>query len=164
MEIRKGRLKDLESIMGIVANAIVRMDSEGIDQWDDIYPGKEIFFSDIEQGYLYVFDDQEGIKGFVALNEHQEKEYAGIPWKYDTGRQLIIHRLCTDPRYKRTGVAMALIGYAELWAKEHQYASIRLDAFTGNPAACALYERKGYEKRGIVTFRKGAFFCFEKKL
>ncbi|MGD9608457.1 MAG: GNAT family N-acetyltransferase [Desulfovibrionaceae bacterium] len=164
MEIRKGYLKDLESIMGIVENAIVSMDSEGIDQWDDIYPNDETLVSDIEQSYLYVFDDQGEIKGFVVLNEHQEKEYVAIPWKYDTGRQLVIHRLCTDPRYKRRGIATALIDYAELWAKAHQYASIRLDAFTGNPAACALYERKGYEKRGIVTFRKGAFFCFEKKL
>lgn len=164
MNIRKGYLDDFESIISIVADAIVFMDSEGIDQWDDIYPSDEILARDIEQNYLYVFEDQEGIKGFMTLNEHQEKEYSTIPWKYGTGRQLVIHRLCTDPRYTRRGIATTLIDYAEHWAKEHRYASIRLDAFTGNPAACALYERKGYEKRGIVTFRKGAFFCFEKKL
>ena len=42
--------------------------------------------------------------------------------------------------------------------------AIRLDSFINNPNACRLYLKNGYEKRGIVNFRKGQFWCMEKKL
>lgn len=41
---------------------------------------------------------------------------------------------------------------------------IRLDAFTGNPRALKLYDGLGYRRSGYVTFRKGLFVCFEKRL
>ena len=54
--------------------------------------------------------------------------------------------------------------FAEEDAATKGYHTIRLDAFTQNPAAVALYERCGYRNAGTVRFRKGIFFCYEKKL
>lgn len=46
--------------------------------------------------------------------------------------------------------------FAERFADENGYEAIRLDAFTGNPGAVALYERRGYRKAGVVRFRRWA--------
>jgi hypothetical protein len=40
--------------------------------------------------------------------------------------------------------------------------SIRLDAFTENRCALHLYDGNGYKTKGVVTFRKGNFYCYEK--
>ncbi len=54
--------------------------------------------------------------------------------------------------------------FVEQYAEVHGYDVIRLDAFTRNPAAVRLYEGRGYRKAGIVSFRKGPFYCFEKRI
>jgi len=43
-------------------------------------------------------------------------------------------------------------------------ACIRLDAYTGNPRALALYEKRGYQRIGQAYFprRELPFDCFEK--
>ncbi|WP_242954159.1 GNAT family N-acetyltransferase [Clostridium puniceum] len=75
-----------------------------------------------------------------------------------------MNRLCVNPKYKGKGIATTLIKYAEEFGKVNKYESIRLDVFTNNSNACRLYLKNSYEQRGIITFRKGQFWCMEKKL
>jgi ribosomal protein S18 acetylase RimI-like enzyme len=164
MEIIKGKMEDVEEIMNIIKAAVTDMELEGIYQWDNIYPNKEVICNDITERNLYVYFDESIIKGFITLNEFQDKEYESIKWKFVKPKNLIIHRLCIDPKYKRKGIASSLIKYAEKFGRENKYESIRLDAFSQNDNACKLYEKNGYEKRGNVTFGKGEFFCLEKQL
>ncbi|WFD08705.1 GNAT family N-acetyltransferase [Tepidibacter hydrothermalis] len=162
MLIRKARIEDLKIIMNIISNAINDMESKGIYQWDNTYPNKEVFSIDILKNNLYVYVDKNIIHGFIALNEHQEDEYESLKWKYISGKHLIVHRLCVDPKYQGKGIAKNLIQFTEKYAKENNYESIRLDAFSQNEQACKLYANFGYNKVGMITFRKGGFYCFEK--
>lgn len=164
MEIKKGKIEDVKVIMNIIKDAIIDMESEGIYQWDDIYPNEEVITNDINSENLYVYIDECVIKGFIVLNECQDKAYESINWEYNSGKHLIIHRLCINPQYKGKGIATTLIRYVEKLGRKNKYESIRLDAFSKNSHACKLYEKNGYNIRGIVTFRKGDFFCFEKAL
>ena len=43
MKYRLGSLTDIDRICGLVSSAIRLMDSQGIYQWDEIYPTKEDF-------------------------------------------------------------------------------------------------------------------------
>lgn len=164
MEIRKAKTEDIKVVIDIIKNAIIDMESEGIYQWDNIYPNEDVITKDIYEENLFVYFDEDIIKGFITLNEFQDKEYESINWKYNTGKNLIIHRLCISPEFKGKGIATALIIFAERLGKENKYESIRLDTFTQNHHACKLYEKNGFEKRGFVTFRKGEFICYEKEL
>ncbi|WP_242951926.1 GNAT family N-acetyltransferase [Clostridium felsineum] len=165
LKIKKGTLKDISLIMDIINNAIVDMESEGIYQWDRLYPDESVINDDINNKNLYVYTDENIIKAFLVLNEIQDTEYNSINWKYQKGRQLVVHRLCVDPKFKGKGIATALIKYAEKFAKEKDYNSMRLDCFSKNPHACNLYRKNNYIERGIMTIiRVGDFFCFEKAL
>jgi len=164
MKITESRIENLEEILSIIHNAIIDMESENIYQWDDIYPDRRTVISDINNQSLYVYFDEFVIKGIIAFDERQEKEYETINWRYGTGRQLIIHRLCVDPKYKKQGIARSLVAFAEQFGKMNGFESIRLDSFVDNIRACKLYLMGGYDAIGIVNFRKGKFICFEKKL
>lgn len=162
--IRKAKIEDKTAIMDIIAAAIIHMDQKGIYQWDKIYPDSETICEDILQKKLFVSVDDYAIKGIIVLNEEQAEEYEALKWRYAFGKQLIIHRLCVDPRYQGKGIAKNLINFAENFAKSSSYEAIRLDAFTQNERACKMYEQAGYEKVGTVNFRKGKFYCYEKAL
>jgi ribosomal protein S18 acetylase RimI-like enzyme len=162
MDIKKGEIEDVKQIMSIIKDAIVDMESEEIYQWDSIYPDEDVISNDIYEGNLHIYVDANIIKGFITINEHQDKEYEAVNWKYKNGTHLITHRLCVNPKYKGKGIASTLLKYAERFGRNNKYETIRLDSFIQNIHACNLYEKAGYEKVGIVSFRKGKFYCFEK--
>ena len=57
MNYRLGRLEDVDVISKMVDSAKALMSSQGIEQWDEIYPTKEDFEDDIEKKTLYVVLD-----------------------------------------------------------------------------------------------------------
>ena len=54
--------------------------------------------------------------------------------------------LDVHPEGRRQGLAIELMGRAERQALGAGCSELRLHVFTGNAAACALYERLGFER------------------
>lgn len=164
MEIIKASERDIERILNLCKDCSQNMVINLIDQWDDIYPNKEIFLNDIRNDSLYiaVTGNPEEIVACIVLNEDQDPEYKEVNWNYNSEKIAVIHRLMVHPRHEGKGIAQDLVRYIENLAQENQYGSIRLDVFTENLRAVCFYKKLGYEVAGRVIFRKGEFFCCEK--
>jgi ribosomal protein S18 acetylase RimI-like enzyme len=76
----------------------------------------------------------------------------------------VIHRLCVSPPFQNKGIGVQTMIAAEAIIKSMNIDTVRLDAFSKNPAALNLYRRLDYSEVGFVYFRKGRFIHFEKKL
>jgi GNAT superfamily N-acetyltransferase len=165
MKIIEARQDHIPAVAGLLSACMRTMRNNGIDQWDDIYPNEEVVTRDVNDLSLYVLEENDLYIGAVSLNQEQDVAYQQVNW---LGGEpvLVVHRLCIDPNYQGAGLGSRLMDFAEEHAKRNAYASIRLDAYTGNPAAFKLYERRGYRKAGQVYFprRTLPFFCFEKIL
>jgi GNAT superfamily N-acetyltransferase len=164
MRIVQARPEHVPGIMHVIAACIRAMRAEGIDQWDEVYPGEALIARDAAAGTLYVAEAQVGAcLGAVCLNEEENPGYAQVPWA-GGAPVLVVHRLCVDPACQGQGVAGRLMEFTEALAAARGYTSIRLDAYTGNPVAVRLYERRGYRMAGTVCFprRTLPFYCFEK--
>lgn len=150
--------------MSLIDGCIRDMESHGIHQWNEYYPTREIFQSDIKSGSLYEIREKDEILGIVTINEVQPPEYKGIGWSIQEGRIMAIHRLAVNPKWHRKGIAGKLLDQAEKLATDKGYASIRLDAYSGNPRALGLYEKRGYRRVGQLHFprRELPFYCYEK--
>jgi ribosomal protein S18 acetylase RimI-like enzyme len=162
--IRQSKKEDAVMLMAVIRAASSAMLAKDIDQWDEVYPNFDVLKKDIGNGELFVLEEDGALKGMVVLNEFQDKEYADVDWRYTVGKQLVVHRLCVHPEFQGMGVAKRLMDFAENYAQKNGYSSIRLDCFTQNPTSVALYTKLEYAKAGTVTFRKGIFYCFEKKV
>jgi ribosomal protein S18 acetylase RimI-like enzyme len=161
MIIRPANSEELPCLQVIVHQATRHMEEQGIPQWDAIYPDEKVLIRDLQEGSIHVIERFGEVNGFIVLNEFQSSEYTTVEWKVP-GRTLVVHRLTIAPIYQRRGLASLLMTFAEEMAAAEGYDCIRLDAFTRNPAANSLYEKRGYRKAGIVRFRKGDFYCYEK--
>ncbi|EGW36222.1 GNAT family N-acetyltransferase [Desulfosporosinus sp. OT] len=164
IEIIKALEKDIEGILQLYKDCSHNMMDNLIDQWDDVYPNKEIFLDDIKRDSLYiaVSDNSEQIVACIVLNEHQDPEYKEVKWKHDSKKAAVIHRLMVHPKHEGKGIAQSLVIFIEKLAKENQYGAIRLDVFANNLRAVSFYKKLGYVVTGKVIFRKGQFFCCEK--
>lgn len=80
------------------------------------------------------------------------------------GKVLIIHRLAVHPLFQNQGFAKRLMDFAEDYAINENFSSIRLDAYSANEKVLRFYEAREYKKRGEVYFpdRKLPFYCYEK--
>lgn len=166
MEIRQGQPGQLNSIFAIFMNCKLAMDAAGIFQWTEVYPNRAVIESDIDKGELYCLSENGCCMGVVALSDVQDPEYATVNWHFNEGKILVVHRLAIDPLYQGRGYARKLMDFAEAFAREHGYASIRLDAYSKNPRALQVYELRDYIKRGEVYFsgREFVFYCYEKRI
>jgi len=153
-------IAQLPDVMALIKWAVAQMEKQQIFQWDDIYPDEATLKADMETETLYGISVSQQLAGIVALNTAEPPEYQDIPWQYNNA--LVVHRLCVHPDYQNIGIARKLMQFAEQFARENQYTSIRLDTMVENPIAGNLYRKLNYTEQGLVTFRKGNFVCFEK--
>ncbi len=165
IQINHANNSDIPEVMKIIRACTEAMKQAGIFQWDDIHPNKEQLEQDTQTRSLYVARKGDIYLGAVSFNEKQEEAYQLVEWQ-GCNPVLVVHRLCVDPAFQGHGVAKEIMNFGEKIALERGYASIRLDAYSGNPRAVGLYEGLGYQKVGSVTFprRHLPFYCFEKIL
>ncbi|KFF11325.1 acetyltransferase [Chryseobacterium soli] len=161
--IRKAIPADLFQIEKVLEAVKADMHNNNIDQWDAEYPNKNILKRDIESQVGWVLTENGEIVSYMVLNESCDEEYNLLSWRY-ASPFLIIHRLFVSPLVQGKGVSSTMIQYAEQYAFENNYQSIRLDAFSLNETANLVYLKKRYEFVGTVIFRKGVFNCYEKAI
>ncbi|EDP70557.1 carbon-nitrogen hydrolase family protein [Flavobacteriales bacterium ALC-1] len=164
--IDKGQLSDLETLFQIYINGKTELERKGICQWTDNYPTISLIENDLKKGILYVLKNDNEIIGAINISEEQEKEYQSINWKFNESKILVIHRLVVDPKYQKQGYARQLMDFAENFASDNNYTSIRLDAYTQNTRVVQFYKKRGYLISGNVIFpeRIEEFYCMEKKV
>jgi ribosomal protein S18 acetylase RimI-like enzyme len=170
MCISKASLSNIPSIMALIHDAVKKMIDGGLYQWDEHYPNTGVITDDITAGNLFKISEKDRmagtgrIAGIIVLNEQCFPEYNELKWEDEGGKFLIVHRLCVHPDCQGQGYGQKLMQFAEEHAKKSGYSSIRLDTFTSNQKALALYDSLNYRRAGTVTFRMGVFQCFEKTL
>lgn len=138
---------------------------QGILQWDKLYPTAEIVRADIADRRLYLLTLSGICRAVVTIDVKKEAQYSTVLWT-TAEPALIVHRLCVEPGFQGHGYGRQLMDYVETYARHHRYTSLRLDAYSGNPRAVALYQRLGYHEAGRVFFPRRVlpFKCFELSL
>lgn len=155
---------DIDKICSLIANAVNKMESQQIFQWDNLYPTKADFIADIQKQQLFIGMTNNDISVIYTLNKDSDKEYRNGAWKYLNSECRIIHRLCVNPKYQNRGIAKMTLLHIEEELREIGVETIRLDVFSNNPFALSLYQNNGYKKVGNADWRKGRFYLMEKHL
>jgi GNAT superfamily N-acetyltransferase len=88
------------------------------------------------------------VHGPIGSARFQVLDYLGKPRVY-------VNHLMVSPKFRRRGVATALMDAAEGWARKQGAGSIALDTYAESPLSVPFYEAVGYERASIV---------FEKRL
>ncbi len=100
--------------------------------------------------------------GIIGLDENQFSEWQKHGWVDIKGKPLAVHRVCVAVNFQGQGMAKKLMGFAEDYAGEKGYTSIRLDAFAGNKISVGMYESLGYRRCGAFNAHQRDCYCFEK--
>tara|TARA_R110002072_G_scaffold266303_3_gene425215 strand:- start:2274 stop:2777 length:504 start_codon:yes stop_codon:yes gene_type:complete len=163
--ISPGEIHEIDEIITLTKACGSYMRENGIDQWDENYPDRDRILVDLESKTLFAYRENSTIIGIVVLNENQDEEYAEINWSTnDDNRNIVLHRLAVHPNQQGKGIAREIMDFAEQFAKEQNYDSIRLDTFSQNQRSQKFYTNRGYTDLGPIylKYKKDhPYFCYE---
>lgn len=165
--IRKATASDLTAIKELTEACANHMQEKDIFQWNEHYPSLERLQEDIKKEELYVLEENNVIEGIIVLTPGMDHEYIPIEWLTPNCNNLYVHRLATNPQEWGSGNGRKLMDFAEAFAKEQGYVSVRLDTFSKNERNQRFYETRGYKRLGNIYFPKQSehpFYCYEKVL
>jgi len=167
MSIRQAIITDLDIVKKIAEACAIDMANYSIFQWNEKYPSRDVFKNDIEAGALYVIEINKTIVGCIMLSDVKDDSYKDVKWLTKDFKNLYVHRLAVNPDYQKKGHGRRLMDFAESFAVENNFTSIRLDTFSLNHRNNKFYKSRGYTQLGDVFFPIQSdlpFHCYEKVL
>ena len=162
--IRHAKILEIPDILTIARACSNHMISQGIHQWNEAYPSRQIFENDLSRNELYVLECNGNVTGMITITSFMDPEYGQVDWITQNGTAVYIHRLAVKPENQGKGYAQKLMAFAEDLAQKKGYTSIRLDTFSQNKRNQKFYEQRGYQKCSDVYFPKQSgfpFHCYE---
>ncbi len=162
--IVKATISDLPQIVAMTQDCAKNLIALGIFQWNENYPSREILERDIELEQIWKLEINTTIAGIIVLTEIEDLEYKNVKWLTKNPNNLYVHRLAIYPDYQGKGYARKLMDFAEAYAEENKYESIRLDTFSQNKRNQKFYESRNYLKLESIYFLKQSefpFYCYE---
>lgn len=156
--------KELADLFRCATDAMI---ASGIHQWNYTYPLPVHFRKDLEMASCWVAYASGQIAGTITLDFNQDVQYKKVGWNVYDRKPLVVHRLAVHPQWQGKGLGQHLMHFAEGVARQRQVRSIRLDAFSQNPASNAIYYKLGYRRAAGYCFFHGIgipFYCYDKAL
>lgn len=163
-QIRSATLADIDQLLLLTKACAKQMIINNIFQWNENYPNRSAFETDVDRKELFVIWEHSEIIGCIVISTFMDEEYKTVDWETPNDSNLYIHRLAVHPKAQGKGYAQQLMQFAENYAIENNYHSIRLDTFSKNLRNQKFYELRGYKKLGNIYFPKQSvypFYCYE---
>lgn len=162
--IRLANKSDIPEILEMTGACAQHMISNGIYQWNEHYPSEKAFEKDLDRGELYVLEMDEKIIGSIVISTLMDEEYVPVEWLTPNENNVYIHRLGVHPEVQGKGYAQQMMQFAEEYARNQNFVSVRLDTFSQNKHNQRFYEKRGFQRLGDIFFPKQSehpFHCYE---
>lgn len=160
--IRKATPEDITQIMSIIRSAQEALRELGIDQWQDGYPTSESIQEDIDLSVGYVACTEGKIIGYAAIVLTGEPAYLQIENEWLYGKEyVVVHRLCVDREYRRSGIALKLMKHAADTARTAQHNAFRIDTHRGNIRMLAMLTKLGFREVGTILYDRDERVAYE---
>ena len=151
---RKATMADLNTIAAIYDEIHTEIEAgrASIGWIRGIYPTRATAQASIENGDMYVMEENGVIRAAARINQHQGPEYNQAVWSFDAepDRVLVLHTLVVSPKCKGQGIGTAFVAFYEKTARGMGCTALRMDTNAINTAARALYKKLGYAEACIV--------------
>ncbi len=150
--IRKANVRDIDAVERHYDELLAFEAEYGTrTNWKPgVYPTRRVAEGGVEDGSLFVMEENGELRASMLLNHVQLESYAVIPWAYEAEpeRVLVIHTLCVPPSQAGRGVGSRMVRFALEEASRRGCETLRLDTWEHNEPAAKLYGRLGFRYAG----------------
>lgn len=155
-QLRWSQVEDINRIMEIIdANKAV-LKAEGIDQWQNNYPNRNVILNDILIFENYVYEVSDEIVGTLMLSFEEDATYHNIDgsWLNDDS-YATIHRIAVDPLHKHKHHASNMLNEVIKKCLEQDVKNIRVDTHPDNKAMTQFLLKNDFKHCGVIYLKDG---------
>jgi ribosomal protein S18 acetylase RimI-like enzyme len=152
MRLEQATQKDFEAIIAFYDDVTERTPDMAVyARWiKGKHPTQESIRTYIDEGSMYLYREEGGIVGAMAVTMYQGEDYHAIEWARQVGNDeaAVIHTLAVSPDRQGEGIGSEMIREAIHLAQANGMKAVRLDALASNTPAHRIYECLGFVQRG----------------
>lgn len=152
MEFRLAKEIDREKIEKIYEDGSLKLKSLGINQWQGKEKPNLNDFTNLEDNkIIYVLEDEKEIVSTLIIYDHDDDYENNLHGKWNSPKPyLALHRIATLNSQTKKGYGRKIIEFAESYARENNFKSVRIDTHRENKSMQSLLNSLGYSYVGIV--------------
>ncbi len=155
LTIRKGTPGDLDALEQLYGEVCDHLAANvNYTGWKrDIYPVRQDAEAGLQEGGLFLAEENGEMAGSFILSHKQEPAYDSVKWQAELEKQdvLTVYTFAVSPRLRGRGTGRAMLEYASRYGAEHGVRALRLDVYEGNLPAIRLYESAGFRYVDTVS-------------
>lgn len=158
ISFRHAQLNDLDSIMTIINHAIDNLRIDGVPQWQNGSPNRDILRDDIQNNHTILMFDNDRLVATLCLMFDEEPTYkslSGGSW-INNGKYATIHRIAAAPNAHRNQYASMLLIHCIKLAQSEKIHSIRIDTHQDNHKMLGLIAKFHFTPCGTITLSDGS--------
>ena len=167
MEFRLAKEIDREEIEKIYEDGSLKLKSLGINQWQgQDKPNLDNFKNLIANKNIYVLEDKEKVVSTVIIYDYDLDYEKNLDGKWNSSKAYVaLHRIGTLESERNKGYGRKIIEFAESYARENNFKSVRIDTHRENKSMQNLLKSMNYVYVGLVYLDgKNERLAFEKVL
>jgi GNAT superfamily N-acetyltransferase len=163
MNIIKAKPIELVEAFYLLKTHLLEMNSRDWLYWNLTF---DLLRKEIENGTVFLYKPGFLSLGLIIFSTEPSEEYKCLHWNSDSKKPLFVRYLIDHPLWRKLGIANHLLMFAEEFAKDQGFTSVRLDAYGINLETISLFTNANYQNAGQIQIpsQKIPFLCFEKKL
>jgi hypothetical protein len=164
MEIKQAGQYELVEVLYLLRVCITELTSRGCLHWSVLTPQ---ITEDIDKGNVFIIKTRNISVGTIILDP--QKTYSNknqVNNEKTDDNVLYINRLIIHPKWFSREIGNELVLFAEKYASDHKFQSVRFEVFAENTPVIDLFNSFQYKKAGEVhlPFQNIPFICLEKKI
>ena len=164
VSIKKGTIKDLESVLKLCRRVKDSLEREGNDVYSYGYPTDQYFIDDLSEGRAYILKDGSRVLAYLSYDrdlkgsffpgaEGEEKVYQLLEdCNYAGEGYLVLHRLMVDPAYQGKGYGKTLLSH---FMSKFKGQLLLLCVYEKSRGALYFYKALHSKNHGIYPFDYG---------
>ena len=167
MEFRLAKEVDREKIEKIYEDGSLKLKSLGINQWQgNEKPNLNNFSNLNENKIIYVLEDKEIIVSTLIIYDKDQDYENNLVGTWNSPKPYVaLHRIATLSGARKKGYGRKIIEFAESYARENNFKSVRIDTHRENKPMQNLLSSMEYNFVGLVFLDgKRERFAYEKVL
>jgi GNAT superfamily N-acetyltransferase len=153
--LREAVLTDVDEIVAVIEEGRQFLAEQGIDQWQNGYPGRTDILADLQKNVAHVLVVDDTIAGYAALVVGEDTAYTKITsgsWREHVTPYTAIHRVAVSAQYRGQKLTQQLFSNIFTLQVAKGHTDFRIDTHPENHVMQHVAEKLGFEKRGIVQF------------
>ena len=157
MEFRKAVFTDIKNIMSIIKDGQDYLKEQGVNQWQNNYPNREVIKNDIDNEYSYIIEEGSNLLATVAISFDGEITYNQIhdgQW-LSSGDYGVIHRMAIHREKRGSQVSSFMMKSIELLCIEKNIMSIKVDTHRKNTPMQQYLKKNDFKYCGLIYLSDG---------